>query len=93
MDNNFTSRPEKIGDKNLEGKNVSDLILHNDDINSFDYVIDSLVEICDHSPVQAEQCAMIAHYKGRCTVRSGARMEMKELRYRLIMKGLKATLE
>jgi len=93
MDSNYTSRPDKIGQRDVKGNRESDLVLHNDDINSFDYVIDTLVEICDHSSVQAEQCTMIAHYKGKCTVRSGNRSEMGELRYRLVLKGLKATIE
>ncbi len=46
------------------------LILWNDDVNSFDDIIDALVDICDHNVFQAEQCATIAHYKGKCSVRS-----------------------
>lgn len=45
------------------------LILWNDDVNSFDDVIEALVDICKHDPHQAEQCAMIAHYKGKCDVK------------------------
>lgn len=47
------------------------LYLFNDDVNTFDFVIDSLVEICDHHPEQAEQCAYIVHYKGKCVVKKG----------------------
>ncbi len=46
------------------------LILWNDDVNSFDDVIDALIEICKHEPEQAEQCATIAHYKGKCDIKS-----------------------
>ena len=49
-----------------------DLILYNDDINTFDFVIESLVEVCGHEFEQAEQCALIAHFKGRCIVKSGS---------------------
>ena len=94
MDNNFTSRPKKMSENDSKSNHGSHLILHNDDINSFDYVMDTLVEVCDHSPEQAEQCAMIAHYKGKCGIRSGIDNEtLKEMRYRLISKGLKATIE
>ena len=48
------------------------LILFNDEVNSFDFVIDSLVEVCNHNPMQAENCAMIAHYKGKCSVMKGS---------------------
>jgi ATP-dependent Clp protease adaptor protein ClpS len=48
------------------------LVLINDEVNTFDHVIKSLVEVCGHDPVQAEQCAMITHFKGCCEVKSGS---------------------
>lgn len=48
-----------------------ELVLYNDDVNTFDWVIDTLVELCDHEPIQAEQCAFIVHFKGKCAVKSG----------------------
>ena len=56
---------------------LKELILHNDDVNTFDHVIESLVEVCGHDPNQAEQCALIAHYKGKCGVKSGTLNELK----------------
>ena len=53
-----------------------EIILHNDDVNTFDFVMDSLVSICDHTLEQAEQCTILVHYKGKCTVKSG---EYKDL--------------
>ncbi|HEX7868723.1 MAG TPA: ATP-dependent Clp protease adaptor ClpS, partial [Chryseobacterium sp.] len=47
---------------------VYKLILHNDDIHTFDDVIEALIQICKHDPIQAEQCTMLVHYKGKCTV-------------------------
>lgn len=47
------------------------LIIFNDDVNSFDFVIESLVELCSHDWIQAEQCTTIIHYKGKCDVKSG----------------------
>ena len=55
------------------------LILFNDDVNSFDFVIDALVEVCKHNPMQAENCAMIAHYKGRCSVKNGSFNELEPI--------------
>lgn len=56
--------------------NENEIILYNDDVNTFDHVIDTLVRVCKHEPLQAEQCALLVHYKGQCGVKSG---EMKEL--------------
>ncbi|MFO7722385.1 MAG: ATP-dependent Clp protease adaptor ClpS [Bacteroidales bacterium] len=48
-----------------------ELILYNDDVNTFDFVIETLVEVCDHDLLQAEQCALIVHFKGKCAVKTG----------------------
>ena len=93
MDSNFTSRPQKLGSEGLEQQNQATLVLHNDETNTFDYVMDMLVEICEHSLTQAEQCATITHFKGKCEIRSGSVAAMKELRYQLISRGLKATVD
>jgi ATP-dependent Clp protease adaptor protein ClpS len=47
------------------------IVLFNDEVNTFDHVIDMLVAACDHTPIQAEQCSLIVHYKGKCNVKSG----------------------
>ena len=93
MDSNFTSRPQKVGSEGVEHQNQAKLVLHNDDTNTFDYVMEMLVEVCDHSLTQAEQCATITHFKGKCEVKSGSFPDMKELRYQLISRGLKASVE
>lgn len=93
MDSNFTSRPQKLGSEDVDKQSTARLVLHNDEVNSFDYVMEMLVDICDHSMTQAEQCATITHYKGKCEVRSGSLSEMKELRYKLISRGLKASVD
>ncbi len=93
MDSNFTSRPKKIGSAETNSQQQAKLVLHNDETNTFDFVMETLVEVCDHSMTQAEQCATITHYKGKCEVRSGSFTEMKELRYLLISRGLKATVD
>ncbi len=53
------------------------LVLFNDDFNTFDFVIDTLVDVCGHDQLQAEQCALIVHYKGKCAVKSGSHSELK----------------
>lgn len=58
-------------------ENLKELILFNDDVNTFDFVIETLIEVCGHEPNQAEQCAMIVHYNGKCAVKSGSVSELK----------------
>ncbi len=54
----------------------NEILVFNDDVNTFDHVIETLIRVCDHQPEQAEQCALIIHYKGKCTVKTG---ELKDL--------------
>ena len=55
----------------------NEIVLFNDDVNTFDYVIETLVDVCEHSPEQAEQCSLIVHYKGKCTVKTGEYKDLK----------------
>ena len=57
-------------------EDVKSLILFNDDVNTFDFVIDTLIDVCEHDPLQAENCALIAHFKGKCPVKSGTGKEL-----------------
>ena len=68
------------------------LILHNDDYNHFDYVIDSLVEMCKHDRLQAEQCTLIAHYNGKCDVKTGELEMLKQMKEELGRRGLSSTI-
>jgi len=70
--------------------NQNEIVLFNDDVNTFDHVIDSLIEICDHTLEQAEQCALLVHYKGKCTVKTGEYNDLKPRCTRLLTKGLSA---
>ncbi|MDR1864225.1 MAG: ATP-dependent Clp protease adaptor ClpS [Bacteroidales bacterium] len=69
------------------------LILHNDDVHTFDYVITSLIEICKHDVHQAEQCAYIVHYKGKCDVKKGSYDFLHPMKDRLADKGLSVTID
>jgi ATP-dependent Clp protease adaptor protein ClpS len=69
------------------------LILHNDDYNTFDWVIDSLIDVCKHSPEQAEQCAFIVHYTGKCDVKLGPETLLRPMYTELKRRGLSVTLE
>lgn len=69
------------------------LILYNDDYHTFDFVIESLIEICGHDPIIAEQCTMIVHYKGKCNVKSSSHKVLLPLRNELASRGLIAAIE
>lgn len=77
---------------NHEGEKYS-LILYNDDINTFNHVIKSLVEVCGHDSVQAEQCALIVHLKGKCEIKSGIREVLQAMSRSLNALGLHSKVE
>ena len=68
----------------------NEIVLYNDDVNTFDHVIDTLIRVCDHSSEQAEQCAILVHYKGKCTVKTGSLDELKPQCTQLLEAGLSA---
>jgi len=80
-------------DKLKSGRESASLILYNDDINTFEHVIKSLVEICGHDSIQAEQCAMIVHLKGSCEVKFGIAEVLNAMSRSLNAKGLNSKVE
>lgn len=76
------------GDNQNESSEISSLVLLNDNINTFDHVIKSLVEICGHDSVQAEQCALIVHFKGSCEIKSGQKEVLTVMSKSLNARGL-----
>lgn len=70
--------------------NQNEIVLYNDDVNTFDHVINSLIFACEHTPEQAEQCSIIVHYKGKCTVKTGGIKELKPRCSMLLEAGLSA---
>ena len=84
---------EKISeqfDTLTQEEHLNEIVLFNDYVNTFDHVIESLVAICNHSHEQAEQCALLVHYKGKCTVKTGSYDELEPLCSRLLEVGLSA---
>ena len=71
----------------------NEIVLYNDDVNTFDHVIDTLIRVCEHTNEQAEQCAILVHYKGRCTVKTGSYDELKPQCSSLLDAGLSAEIE
>ncbi len=80
---------EKIQSES-EVKNTNDLIIYNDDVNTFDHVIDSLVKVCKHELIQAEQCTWIIHYNGKCAVKNDSFSKLKPMKEALCERGINA---
>lgn len=68
----------------------NEIVLFNDDVNTFDHVIETLIRVCHHTAEQAEQCAILVHYKGKCTVKTGSFDELKPQCTQLLEAGLSA---
>lgn len=73
-----------------EEQKENEIVLYNDDVNTFDHVIETLIYACDHTPLQAEQCAWIVHYKGKCTVKTGSYDDLEPRCTMLLEAGLSA---
>lgn len=71
-------------------KKENEIVVYNDDVNTFDHVIECLMYACDHDPIQAEQCTILIHYKGKCGVKSGAYEELEPSCSKLLEAGLSA---
>ena len=94
MKNNFQEENiaellEKILHKELE-EGINDLIIFNDDVNTFDHVIETLMKVCNHSAEQAEQSALITHYKGKCTVKKGSFEMLLPMRQAICEAGIQS---
>lgn len=76
-----------------ETTDLRNLVVYNDDVNTFDHVIETLIKVCGHTAEQAEQCTWIIHYKGKCTVKVGTYDELKGMCTSLHQKDLSADIE
>jgi ATP-dependent Clp protease adaptor protein ClpS len=74
----------------VETTDVNDLVVFNDDINTFEHVIATLIRVCRHTPEQAEQCTWLIHHKGKCTVKTGAMDELKPMKEAICEAGIDA---
>ncbi len=89
------STKEKISEELLLDEDTvrqNEIVLFNDDVNTFDHVIETLMSVCEHTPEQAEQCSLIVHYKGKCTVKTGEYNDLEPRCSRLLQAGLSAEL-
>ncbi|QJD80114.1 ATP-dependent Clp protease adaptor ClpS [Spirosoma rhododendri] len=69
---------------------VHNLVVFNDEVNTFDHVIDTLMDVCEHTSEQAEQCTLLIHYKGKCTVKNGSWDELVPMRNEICRRGISA---
>ncbi|MEE9361549.1 MAG: ATP-dependent Clp protease adaptor ClpS [Cellulophaga sp.] len=87
------STEEQLSEEPLvveEAVGQNEIVLFNDDVNTFDYVIEVLMKVCNHTPEQAEQCSLIVHHNGKCTVKTGVYKELKPKCSKLLDAGLSA---
>lgn len=87
---------EKVQEEVLIDEQVginNEIILFNDDVNTFDHVIETLIKVCKHEPLQAEQCAILVHYKGKCSVKNGSIEELTPYCSALLDAGLSAEIQ
>ena len=87
----FEQQVEVLEDEKVTEEN--DLVVYNDDHNTFDHVINTLIRVCQHSPEQAEQCTYIIHYKGKCSVKSGERHKLESMCTAILDRGINAEIQ
>ncbi len=90
---NTEIKTSEITDVLVDTQNPFHLVVWNDEVNTFEWVIETLVEVCNHSQEQAEQCAYIIHYRGKYSVKEGSRKELKPMCNAITERGIGATIE
>lgn len=86
----MSTKEEVLEEVKTTTQKENEIVLYNDDYNTFDHVIETLIYACEHTPVQAEQCAILVHYKGKCTVKTGSFDELRPRCSKLLEEGLSA---
>ncbi len=97
MNKNFANKPDTSSNEELdvlteEAINLS-LVVWNDEVNTFEWVIDTLMDICGHQREQAEQCTLLIHLKGKCAVKNGSYETLKPQRDAITDRLINATIE
>jgi ATP-dependent Clp protease adaptor protein ClpS len=89
----YTEEEQAIAVETTTDEGLNDLIVYNDDVNTFEHVTKTLIKICKHSPEQAEQCTLLIHYKGKCAVKKGGYLDLIPLRQGIVDAGISAEIE
>ncbi len=79
-------------EEEIGNEDPRDLVVYNDDFNTFEHVIQTLIKVCKHDVHQAEQCTWLIHYKGKCAVKKGIYAELKPMREGITDAGIKAAI-
>lgn len=90
MKNTYQEEVETDVLEAVETTDIMDLVVFNDDVNTFAHVIDTLIRVCKHSAEQAEQCTWIIHYRGKCVVKTGTLEFLRPLREAICEVGIDA---
>lgn len=90
MENN---KEQKQPNQKSSSSPTRHLILYNDDINTFGYIMESLIEVCEHDDLQAEQCTYLAHHKGKIDVKAGTTYYLGPMQEALLNRGIKASID
>lgn len=77
----------------IETTDLLDLVVYNDDVNTFEHVINTLIRVCNHTNEQAEQCTWIIHYKGKCAVKKGEFSTLKPMKDAICDAGIDAKIQ
>jgi ATP-dependent Clp protease adaptor protein ClpS len=86
-DSDVLTAPEEVA---VEDKQI---VVYNDDFNTFDHVINSLIKVCKHDSIQEEQCTFLIHYKGKCSVKKGSYEKLEPMCTALLERGITAEIE
>lgn len=97
MENQFNNSLDdlivEVAKEAENGLQKSQLIVYNDDVNTFDWVIQCLMEVCSHTFEQSEQLSLIIHFKGKAIVKTGGLEELKSMKEELVVRGLSAVVK
>ena len=91
--NGYDIETEVLIDESIETAIENHIVIYNDDVNSFEHVILTLMEVLGHSSIQAEQCALIIHHNGKCSVKGGSYEKLKPLCEAILDRKISATIE
>ena len=88
MKRGVKSSPSENSSDFLKNVDTYCLVLFNDDVNRYDFVVESLIDICRHDPIQAEQCTFIAHHKGKCDIKKGPLEVLESMKVEFDRRGI-----
>jgi ATP-dependent Clp protease adaptor protein ClpS len=91
--NSLETQLDEVILDDIKEARVRELVLYNDDVNTFEHVIEALIEVCEHDLVQAEQCTYIVHHNGKCSVKNGSYLRLKPMKEGLTDRGLSAVIK